>query len=111
VEREANTGTEAAVKGTDAADIDADTETAADIDADTETEADTVDVEDAEGGSADTEAVDVIKGIGPAYAERLANEGVHSVADLAAADVSELAEAVDLSETRVGRWVERAQER
>ena len=76
----------------------------------------TVDIEDAEEESAavETEAeadsVEVIKGIGPAYADRLANAGVHSVSDLAAADVTELAEAVDLSETRVGRWIERAQD-
>lgn len=73
----------------------------------------TVDIEDAEGeeADADPESVEVIKGIGPAYAERLANVGVHSVADLAAADAVELADAIDLSETRVGRWVERAQDR
>lgn len=74
----------------------------------------TVDIEDAEGeptADADPDSVEVIKGIGPAYAERLANVGVHSVADLAAADAVELADAVDLSETRVGRWVERAQDR
>lgn len=75
----------------------------------------TVDIEDAEGEEADADAdpdsVEVIKGIGPAYAERLANVGVHSVADLAAADAVELADAIDLSETRVGRWVERAQDR
>ena len=65
------------------------------------------------GAAADAapESVEVIKGIGPAYAERLANVGVHSVADLAAADAVELADAIDLSETRVGRWVERAQDR
>ena len=83
-------------------------------------EHDAVDIEDAEESvatgtdaepAADAESVEVIKGIGPAYAERLSNAGVDSVADLAAADVSELAAAVDLSETRVGRWIERAQER
>jgi len=69
----------------------------------------TVDIDDAEAEA--SESVEVIKGIGPAYAERLANAGVHSVSDLAAADVADLAESVDLSETRVGRWIERAQER
>jgi len=157
VEREANTGTEAAVKGTDDADAasaagtdaaasteslvdgmeepaepaeavgtgDAETElgtTDAESEGETTGEHDAVDIEDAEESGtaeADTEAepdatpesVEVIKGIGPAYAERLSNAGVDSVADLAAADVSELAAAVDLSETRVGRWIERAQER
>jgi len=157
VERDANTETEAAVKGTDEADAGAagtdaaasteslvdeadeadgaaepaeavDTEGAeteletAESESKGETTSEheaTVDIEDAEGdGTADSEpttggdeSVDVIKGIGPAYAERLANAGVHSVADLAAADVAALAEAVDLSEKRVGRWVERAQDR
>jgi len=146
VEREANTDTEAAVKGTDepsAAGTDAAASTESLVDGmeepaepaeavetgDAETELDTadaesegettgehdaVDIEDAEESVAtetDAESVEVIKGIGPAYAERLSNAGVDSVADLAAADVSELAVAVDLSETRVGRWIERAQER
>jgi len=66
---------------------------------------------DGDGDEPEPESVEVIKGIGPAYAERLSNAGVDSVADLAAADVSELAAAVDLSETRVGRWIERAQDR
>lgn len=143
VEREANTDTEAAVKGTDeatasAAGTDAAASTDSLVDGDdeaaepaeavdtdgVETElataesesegettgehAATVDIDDAEGGG---ESVEVIKGIGPAYAERLANAGIDSVADLAAADVTALAEAVDLSEKRVGRWIERAQDR
>ncbi|WP_251329998.1 helix-hairpin-helix domain-containing protein [Haloplanus pelagicus] len=57
------------------------------------------------------ESVEVIKGIGPAYAERLAKVGVESVADLAAADAEELAAEVDLSEKRVGRWIDRATDR
>jgi predicted flap endonuclease-1-like 5' DNA nuclease len=146
VEREANTETEAAVKGADEAgtagtDAPASTESLVDGTGEAaepaeavgpaggETEPDTaeagaegettgeheatVDVEDAEAAAetVGTESVEVIKGIGPAYAERLSNAGVHSVADLAAADAAVLAEAVDLSETRVGRWIERAQDR
>jgi len=57
------------------------------------------------------EPVAAVDGIGPAYAERLANAGVHSVADLTAADAADLADAIDLSETRVGRWIERARDR
>lgn len=142
VEREANTDTEAAVKGTDEAsgagtDATASTDSLVDetdgaaepaeavgtdgvgteLDtAEAESEGETtseheatVDIDDAEADA--SESVEVVKGIGPAYAERLANAGVHSVSDLAAADVADLAEAVDLSETRVGRWIERAQER
>ena len=59
----------------------------------------------------DGESVSVVKGIGPAYADRLEDAGVETVADLAAADVDELAEAIDLSPKRVGRWVENAQNR
>jgi predicted flap endonuclease-1-like 5' DNA nuclease len=66
---------------------------------------------DAVEAGAGTESVKTIKGIGPAYAERLSNEGVDSVADLAAADAAELAAAVDLSEKRVGGWIERARDR
>jgi len=145
VEREANTETESAVKGTETSavgtDAAASTESLVDgegeaaepaeaVDTDgVETELDTVeaeskgettseheatvDIDDAEAAAVagEDESVEVIKGIGPAYAERLANAGVDSVADLAAADVSVLAEAVDLSEKRVGRWIDRAQER
>jgi predicted flap endonuclease-1-like 5' DNA nuclease len=75
----------------------------------------TVDIADAEGSTTepddDPESVEVIKGIGPAYAERLSNAGVDSVSELAAADAADLAAAVDLSETRVGRWIDRARDR
>lgn len=57
-----------------------------------------------------TESVSTVKGIGPAYAERLADAGVETVADLAAADPDELAERVDLSPKRVGRWVDSAKD-
>ena len=52
-----------------------------------------------------------IKGIGPAYAERLTDAGVGTVADLAAADADQLSEAIDVSAKRIGRWIERAKER
>jgi predicted flap endonuclease-1-like 5' DNA nuclease len=56
------------------------------------------------------EPVTVLKGIGPAYADRLEDAGIETVADLAAADPEELAERVDLSAKRVGRWVDTAQD-
>jgi len=56
------------------------------------------------------ESVTVLKGIGPAYADRLEDAGVVTVADLAAADPADLAERVDLSAKRVGRWVDAAQD-
>lgn len=61
---------------------------------------------DTEAGS--TESVSTVKGIGPAYANRLEDAGVQTVADLAAVEPEELAERVDLSPKRVGRWVDRA---
>jgi len=50
-----------------------------------------------------------IKGIGPAYAETLAEAGVGTIADLAAVeDTDALSEETGLSAKRLGRWVERA---
>jgi predicted flap endonuclease-1-like 5' DNA nuclease len=66
---------------------------------------------DAEVDDAAAESTDVIKGIGPAYAERLSEAGVDSVADLAAADAETLADAIELSPKRVGRWIDRAKDR
>lgn len=57
------------------------------------------------------EPVDSIKGVGSAYAQRLADAGVHSVSDLARADPEELAAATDLGAGRVGKWIERARTR
>lgn len=57
------------------------------------------------------ESPEVLDGIGPAYADRLADAGVETVADLAAADASGLAEEADVSESRLERWIERAKSR
>lgn len=54
--------------------------------------------------------VDEIKGIGPAYAERLGEIGVETVADLIDADVADVAERTTVSEKRVNRWIDRARE-
>lgn len=53
-------------------------------------------------------AVTTIKGIGPAYADRLAEQGIETVPQLAEADADEIAEAADLAPGRVTQWVERA---
>lgn len=53
----------------------------------------------------------VVKGIGPSYGERLAEAGIETVADLAAAEPEQVAAETGLSPKRVGRWVERARER
>jgi predicted flap endonuclease-1-like 5' DNA nuclease len=49
-----------------------------------------------------------IKGIGPAYADRLAGLDIETVGDLAVADAADIAARTDLAETRVAGWIERA---
>lgn len=56
------------------------------------------------------ESPEVLSGIGPAYAERLADVGVETVADLAGADAGALAEGTDISEKRLAGWIESAEE-
>lgn len=55
--------------------------------------------------------VDALKGIGPSYAERLGEAGIENVADLADADAAAIAEEIDVAESRVERWSERARAR
>ncbi|ELY74767.1 helix-hairpin-helix domain-containing protein [Natrinema pallidum] len=57
------------------------------------------------------EPVDEIKGIGPAYADRLAGAGVDTVGELADADAAELADRTDISEKRIQGWIDRAEVR
>ena len=59
---------------------------------------------------ADAASVETISGIGPAYADRLADAGVETVPQLLDADPSELAEATGLSEKRISGWIENAGE-
>ncbi|MBP1985569.1 helix-hairpin-helix domain-containing protein [Halolamina salifodinae] len=59
-------------------------------------------------GEADTEPVDEIKGIGPAYSERLGEIGVETVADLAGADAADVAERTTVPEKTVRKWIDRA---
>jgi predicted flap endonuclease-1-like 5' DNA nuclease len=82
----------------DAGDGDDDGETA------TESEADAGDA------AGSDESPDVLNGIGPAYAERLSDAGVDSVADLATADAATLAEETGLGEGRIANWIEQAKE-
>jgi predicted flap endonuclease-1-like 5' DNA nuclease len=69
------------------------------------------DQKDGESSETDGEPVDEIKGIGPAYADRLAEAGVYTVADLAAADAAELDDATDIGGGRLETWIERAKAR
>lgn len=61
--------------------------------------------------SAEAEPVDVIKGIGPAYSERLAAVGIETVDELAAADSEDLAEETGIGSSRLESWVARAKAR
>jgi len=58
-----------------------------------------------------SEAVDVIKGIGPTYAGRLSDAGIETVADLAGAEAGEVAARADVPEGRLEDWIERARNR
>jgi predicted flap endonuclease-1-like 5' DNA nuclease len=49
-----------------------------------------------------------IKGIGPAYAERLREAGVEGVGGLADADVTAVAAESGIAESRIQKWVDRA---
>ena len=73
---------------------------------DDESEAGEDDAEPTVDGS--TEPVETIKGIGPAYAGRLEEFGIGTVGELAAADAAEVADGIDVSESRVSDWIERA---
>ena len=58
----------------------------------------------------DSESVENVSGIGPAYADRLSAAGIETVDQLLAGDPAELAADTDLSAKRIGRWQERAEE-
>lgn len=88
-------------------DAGASTEDEAPVDADAPTEDDDPEASTTESG----EPVDVIKGIGPTYAERLGAAGVESVGELADADAATLGEEIDVSETRVQKWIDQAKHR
>lgn len=55
--------------------------------------------------------VDTVSGIGPAYAERLADAGVETVGDLASADAADLATATGLGEGRIAGWIDQVRNR
>ncbi|MFW6320743.1 MAG: DUF4332 domain-containing protein [Halohasta sp.] len=61
-------------------------------------------------GEESNQPVTTVKGIGPAYSERLEAAGIASVADLAEADAETLADEIDVSPKVVDGWVDRARE-
>jgi polyhydroxyalkanoate synthase len=54
--------------------------------------------------SSDSPGVDTVDGIGPTYADRLADAGIETVADLAASDAAEVAEITGAPVSRVEDW-------
>ncbi|WP_158853432.1 helix-hairpin-helix domain-containing protein [Halorhabdus sp. CUG00001] len=126
VERQPDTTTEDAVKGTDneadetTSDASEETATAADDELTTTSAAESESTADEPDSAAEasqtapepdgtaTEDVQSIKGIGPAYAERLADADVETVGDLAAADAGTLSEQTGIAQSRVTTWIDRA---
>ncbi|MFB6281547.1 MAG: helix-hairpin-helix domain-containing protein [Haloferacaceae archaeon] len=113
VEHAPDAGDEAAVKGVDlgASATDAGAGDAGAADGPAADAADADGTEGAAADAADADPVETVKGIGPAYGDRLESAGIETVADLAAADAADLAERTSLSETRLSRWIERARAR
>jgi predicted flap endonuclease-1-like 5' DNA nuclease len=127
VEREPDPSTEseAAVKGTETADTTATAvekpaggvpdETAERADASTRDDSEAVEETDVESASRSdaedsTTPVDEVKGIGPAYAERLTSTGVETVGDLVTADPDDVGDETDISPKRIARWQDRARD-
>jgi polyhydroxyalkanoate synthase len=56
------------------------------------------------------QGLETVSGIGSAYAERLREAGIETLADLAGASVEDLAVATDIAPVRLETWIERANE-
>ena len=52
--------------------------------------------------------VDEIRGVGPTYSERLTAAGIETVADVAVADIEEIADAAEVSGSRASDWQSQA---
>lgn len=84
------------------------------VDADATSTSDSTDdggVSTGEEARVPSEAVDVIKGIGPTYADRLSNAGIETVVDLAGADADEISQRADVPRGRLEDWIQRAKTR
>lgn len=89
---------------------DAEEDATAEAESDVESEDETPPTAERDSEAAD-EALETIKGIGDAYAERLAGAGVENVGDLAEADAEAVADEADVPRTRLERWIDRANSR
>jgi predicted flap endonuclease-1-like 5' DNA nuclease len=58
----------------------------------------------------DGPSVTAVRGIGPAYAAKLAGVGISSTAELAAADADDLCERLGTSAAQVAGWIAQASE-
>ena len=103
-------GTETTSEDETEANVDDEPGDETEADAGTDAAADAEDSgEDASTAGSD-DPVTEIKGIGPAYSERLAGVGIDTVGELAAADPADVAAETDLGENRIADWVTRANE-
>lgn len=77
------------------------------ISMDVEVESEKEDEPGADGGlNEETRNIQSIDGIGLTYASRLQDAGIKTIADLEAADVEAVAEAAQVSTTRIERWLD-----
>jgi predicted flap endonuclease-1-like 5' DNA nuclease len=60
------------------------------------------------GGGESTDDITSIKGIGPAFAQRLSEAGVSTFATLAAEDAATIAEIANTTEAAAQRWIDDA---
>ncbi len=67
-------------------------------------------IDESQGDQEESDLAKQVSGIGPAYADRLADAGVSSIQDLIDADPETLAAETDVSAKRITRWQERAEE-
>jgi predicted flap endonuclease-1-like 5' DNA nuclease len=88
---------------------DVEAESGTDVEAESGTEAGAVDDDEAPADAGGD--LQDIKGIGPAYADRLSEVGIESIGELADADFQAVAEEADLAPGRVEQWVDRAKAR
>lgn len=117
VEREPATEDEDAVKGTEtagsgepgASETDPTESAGAESEAPSAEEFETLAEEtEADDTAGSPDPVTELNGIGPAYGDRLAGAGVETVGELARADAADLADRIDLGESRVAGWIEQA---